>query len=62
MISGIILAAGMSTRMGEPKALLDWGGEALVCYQVRQLQDEIARRQGRLSTLYEHWEEAAELN
>lgn len=29
----------MSTRMGEPKALLDWGGEALVCYQVRQLQE-----------------------
>ncbi len=29
---------------------------------VRQLQDDIARRQGQLSTLYEHWEEAAELN
>ena len=29
---------------------------------VRQLQDEIARRQAQLSTLYEHWEEAAELN
>ena len=39
MISGIILAAGMSTRMGEPKALLDWGGEPLVIYQVRQLQE-----------------------
>ena len=37
MISSILLAAGMSTRMGEPKALLDWGGEPLICYQVRQL-------------------------
>jgi CTP:molybdopterin cytidylyltransferase MocA len=25
--------------MGEPKALLDWGGEPLVCYQVRQMQE-----------------------
>jgi molybdenum cofactor cytidylyltransferase len=39
VISGILLAAGMSTRMGETKALLDWGGEPLVCYQVRQLQE-----------------------
>ncbi len=39
MISSIVLAAGMSTRMGEPKALLDWGGEPLICYQVRQLLD-----------------------
>lgn len=23
--------------MGQPKALLDWGGEPLICYQVRQL-------------------------
>ena len=38
MISSIVLAAGQSTRMGgNPKALLDWGGEPLVCYQVRQL-------------------------
>lgn len=39
MISGILLAAGMSTRMGEPKALLDWGGEPLVRYQIRQLRE-----------------------
>ncbi len=25
--------------MGEPKALLDWGGEPLVCYQVRQMHE-----------------------
>ncbi|MGB4861569.1 MAG: nucleotidyltransferase family protein [Tepidiformaceae bacterium] len=39
MISAILLAAGMSTRMGELKPLLDWDGEPLVCYQVRQLQE-----------------------
>ena len=39
MISGIILAAGMSTRMGKPKALLDWGGRCLVNYQVEQLRE-----------------------
>lgn len=38
MISSIVLAAGLSTRMGEPKALLDWGGKPLVCYQVEQLR------------------------
>ncbi len=37
MISGLILAAGMSTRMGSPKPLLDWGGESLIAYQVKQL-------------------------
>lgn len=39
MISSIILAAGMSTRMGEPKALLDWHGEPLISYQVNQLKE-----------------------
>lgn len=29
---------------------------------VRQLQDDVGRLQGLLATLYEHWEEAAELN
>lgn len=38
MISSIVLAAGLSTRMGEPKALLDWGGEPLLAYQVSQLR------------------------
>ncbi len=38
MISSILLAAGMSKRMGELKPLLDWGGEPLICYQIRQLQ------------------------
>lgn len=39
MISSIVLAAGMSTRMGQPKGLLDWGGESLLSYQVRQLNE-----------------------
>ncbi|MFN0094714.1 MAG: NTP transferase domain-containing protein [Dehalococcoidia bacterium] len=38
MKSSIVLAAGISSRMGEPKALLDWGGQPLVCYQVEQLR------------------------
>ena len=38
MISSIVLAAGMSTRMGEPKALLNWGGQPLIAYQVHQLK------------------------
>ncbi len=38
MISSILLAAGLSTRMGQPKALLDWGGQPLIRYQVEQLR------------------------
>ncbi|MCL6542486.1 MAG: nucleotidyltransferase family protein [Roseiflexus sp.] len=30
MIAGIMLAAGSSSRMGQPKQLLDWGGRPLV--------------------------------
>lgn len=37
MNSGILLAAGISSRMATPKALLDWGGEPLARYQLRQL-------------------------
>jgi len=36
-IIGVVLAAGLSSRMGMPKALLDWNGEPLIAYQVRQL-------------------------
>jgi CTP:molybdopterin cytidylyltransferase MocA len=39
MISSIVLSAGLSTRMGEPKALLDWGGQPLLAYQVSQLRE-----------------------
>ena len=31
------MAAGLSTRMGQPKALLPWMGKALVEYQLKQL-------------------------
>ncbi|HLZ73092.1 MAG TPA: nucleotidyltransferase family protein [Dehalococcoidia bacterium] len=37
-IAGVLLAAGLSTRMGTPKALLDWGGRPLVVYQLEQLR------------------------
>ncbi len=36
-ISAVLLSAGESTRMGHPKALLDWQGVPLVQYQVRSL-------------------------
>ncbi len=35
---GIILAAGGSTRMGRPKALLDYHGEALINAHIRHLR------------------------
>lgn len=36
-ITGVLLAAGLSTRMGAAKPLLDWFGAPLVAYQVAQL-------------------------
>ncbi|MEX2247822.1 MAG: nucleotidyltransferase family protein [Dehalococcoidia bacterium] len=43
-ISAVILAAGESTRMGRPKALVAWGGVPLLRYHLDQLAaiDEIA--------------------
>jgi molybdenum cofactor cytidylyltransferase len=38
-VAAILLAAGKSERMGQPKPLLDWGGEPLIEYQLRQLHD-----------------------
>jgi molybdenum cofactor cytidylyltransferase len=35
--AAILLAAGESTRMGRPKALLPWGETTLIAYQVREL-------------------------
>jgi molybdenum cofactor cytidylyltransferase len=37
MTAAILLAAGESTRMGQPKALLPWGGDTLIEYQIREL-------------------------
>lgn len=39
VISSIVLAAGVSSRMGRPKALLGWGGKPLIAYQVEQLRE-----------------------
>ena len=37
MISAIILSAGEGKRIGCSKALLDWGGEKLINYQIKSL-------------------------
>jgi molybdenum cofactor cytidylyltransferase len=36
MIAGVLLAAGRSQRMGQPKLLLPWRGEPLVRFMARQ--------------------------
>jgi molybdenum cofactor cytidylyltransferase len=36
VIAGIVLAAGLSARMGRPKQLLDWAGQPLVRHVARQ--------------------------
>ncbi|MBI4233713.1 MAG: nucleotidyltransferase family protein [Chloroflexi bacterium] len=36
-VSGILIAAGESSRMGRPKALLEWEGVPLIQYQIRSL-------------------------
>ena len=38
MNSCILLAAGISSRMGKPKAMLDWFGKPLINYQLNQLK------------------------
>ena len=40
MISAIILSAGEGKRIGFNKALLDWGGEPLINYQIKSLNNE----------------------
>jgi molybdenum cofactor cytidylyltransferase len=37
-VRALLLAAGESTRMGQPKQVLPWRGQPLVAYQVEQLQ------------------------
>lgn len=37
-VAAVLLAAGESSRMGRPKALLPWMGTTLVAYQVGQLR------------------------
>ncbi len=38
MVAALLLAGGESTRMGRPKALLEWGGETLIEYQIDELR------------------------
>jgi molybdenum cofactor cytidylyltransferase len=38
-VAAILLAAGRSERMGRQKALLDWHGQPLLAYQLRQLSE-----------------------
>ena len=38
MIAGIVLAAGLSLRMGQPKLLLDWGGKPVVRRAVERVK------------------------
>ncbi|GBD11048.1 Molybdenum cofactor cytidylyltransferase [bacterium HR23] len=38
-VSAVLLAAGESSRMGEPKALLLWQGRPLIQYQIASLAD-----------------------
>ena len=40
MISAIILAAGEGKRIGSTKALLNWGNENLINYQINSLSHE----------------------
>ena len=37
MIAGIVLAAGLSLRMGRAKLLLDWGGRPVIRHTVEQV-------------------------
>ena len=41
-ISAILIAAGKSTRMGRPKALMNWHEETLLSYQIKSLIEDIS--------------------
>jgi molybdenum cofactor cytidylyltransferase len=44
MVAALLLAGGESTRMGQPKALLGWGGETLIEYQIDELRQPPVER------------------
>jgi len=44
MVTALLLAGGESTRMGRPKALLEWGGETLIEYQIDELRQPPVER------------------
>jgi len=43
-VAAIVLAAGESSRMGEAKPLLPWGGQTLVEYQIAELDQRPIER------------------
>jgi len=43
-VAAILLAGGASSRMGQPKALLPWGDQKLVEYQIDQLRQPPVER------------------
>src|SRR5439155_27288394 len=43
-VAAILLAGGESSRMGQPKALLPWGDQKLVEYQIDQLRQPPVER------------------
>ena len=50
-IDAVLLAAGESTRMGQPKAVLPWAGRPLLVYQIEQL---LASPVGRVAVVLGH--------
>ena len=36
-VAGVLLSAGLSTRMGRHKALIPWKGSTMIEYQIRAL-------------------------
>jgi molybdenum cofactor cytidylyltransferase len=41
VIAAILLAAGESRRMGSPKALLPWGDQTLIAWEIEQLRASV---------------------
>ena len=39
LVAAVILAAGAASRMGQPKLLLPWNGEPLICHAARTALD-----------------------
>jgi molybdenum cofactor cytidylyltransferase len=44
MYTAILLAAGRSSRMGQPKGLLNWEGKPLILHQLEQLKSSAVHR------------------
>lgn len=59
MFTAILLAAGQSSRMGQPKGLMDWQGQPLIAHQARQIllsrMDQLIIVLGHQPNQYEPW-------